>query len=65
MAVLRHEARKPAVVIAMAVTQDQAVEPRRLDIEQAEIAVDDVGRVAEIEQILRRGAALLGFEMQR
>jgi hypothetical protein len=51
-------------MIAVAVAQDQPVDPRGVEVEQVEIAYQDFGRVAEIEQILGFAAGLRGFEMQ-
>lgn len=63
--VLHHESGKPAIVVAMPVAQDEPVKALRIDIEQREIAVDDLGRIAEIEEVLRFGTLSLLFEMQR
>ncbi len=56
---------EPAEMIAVAVAQDQAVDPARIEVEQFEVADQHLGRVAEIEQILRPGAGLRRFEVQR
>ena len=40
-------------MVAVAVAQDEAVNAPRIDAEQVEIAVQDLRRVAEIQQILR------------
>ena len=63
-AVVCDKAVEPAVMIAVAVAQDQPVDPRGVEVEQIEIAYQDFGRVAEIEQILGFAAGLRGFEMQ-
>jgi len=49
----------------VAMAQDQPVDLPRIDAEQIEIAGEDLWRVPEIQQVLRLGAAILGFEMQR
>ena len=46
-------------------TQDQAVDARRVDVEQIEIAVHDLGRVAEVDQILVARTVARRIEMQR
>ena len=51
-------------MIAVAVAQDQPVDPRGVEVEQFEIADQYFGRIAEIEQILGFAAGLRGFEMQ-
>jgi hypothetical protein len=63
--VLAHEAVESAVVIAVAMAQDQAVDFPGFDAEQPEVAVDDLGRVAEIEHVLRLRAFLDRCEMER
>ena len=64
-AVLGHEPVHPAIVVAVAMAQDQPVKPGRLDAEQRDVAVEDFGRVAEIQHVLRTRPAGAGFEMQR
>ena len=45
--------------------QDQPVEPGRLDAEQRDVAVEDLGRIAGIQHVLRTRPAGARFEMQR
>jgi hypothetical protein len=65
VAVLLNEAIEPAEVVAMTMAQDETVDAGRIDAEQVEIAVDDLGRVAEVENVLRFRAILYGGEVQR
>ena len=62
---LRDEARHAAEVVAVAVAEDQAVDPAGIDVEQIEVAVDDLGRVAEVDQVLRLVAGRVGLHVQR
>src|SRR5579863_8648415 len=52
-------------MVEMAVAQDQPVERACVEIEEGEIAVEDLRRVAEIEEVLRGYAGALRLEMQR
>ena len=64
-AVLAHETVEPAIVVAVSVTENEPVQPVGVDVEQIEIAVEHLRRIAEIEQVLRLFPCLFGFEMQR
>jgi hypothetical protein len=59
------EADQAAVMVAVRMAQDQAVELLRLDPEQVEIAVHDLRGEAEIEQILVLLAGSCRLEVQR
>ena len=63
--VARHETLQAAIVIAVPVAQDQAVQPCRIDVQQFEIPVQDLRRIAEIEQVPGLMPACRRFEMQR
>ena len=63
--VLPDEARQPSVVIAVGVAQYQAINLGGVDIEEMEVPVDDLGRVAEIEHVLGPRASSLRGEMKR
>jgi hypothetical protein len=47
----------------MRMTEDQAVDLRRIDVEQIGVAQNDLRRIAEIQHVLRLGAGPVGFEM--
>ena len=64
-AVLADKTVQPAEMIEVPVTQDQPVDFRRLDVEQIEIAVDDLRRVTEVEHVLRLGAVMLRSKVKR
>jgi len=59
--VLRHKSHEAAEMIAVSMTQDQAVDLRGIDVEEVGIAQDDFGRIAEIEQVLRAGPRAARF----
>jgi SAM-dependent methyltransferase len=52
-------------MVAVAVAQDEPVEPLGLEPEKVEISHQNLGRVTEIEKILARLTRTVGFEMQR
>src|SRR5215208_2580304 len=64
-AVALDEADHAAVVVAVGMAEDQAVELIRLDPQEIEVAVHDLRREAEIEQISMLFSAFRGFEVQR
>src|SRR6185312_7759970 len=63
-AVLGEEPDEPAVVVKMAVAQDESVELCRVDLEQLDVAVEHFRRVAEIEQVAPRLGPAHRFEME-
>src|SRR5262249_30362722 len=52
VAVMRDKARQSAVMVAVPMAEDQAIEPLGLDTKQREIADQDLRRVAKIEEVL-------------
>ena len=46
------ESLHPAVMVAVGVAQDQPVKPRGIDVEEFEIAAENLRRVAEIQHVL-------------
>src|SRR5215208_4560824 len=65
VAVALDEADHAAVMVAVRMAEDQAVEFFGLDPQQVEVAVHDLRREAEIEQVLMLLARFGGFEVQR
>src|SRR6266567_5164070 len=55
----------PAVMVAMRMAENQAVEPLGHDAEQVEIAQEDLRGIAEIEEILAARPRARRFEVQR
>ena len=52
-------------MVAVTVAQDQPVDLRRLDVEELEVAVDDLRRVAEVEHVLGFRAVFHRCEVER
>lgn len=64
-AVPGEEAVQPAIMVVMAMADDQGIDLGRVDLEDADIVEERIGAVAEIEQDGARIRALLGFEEER
>jgi hypothetical protein len=62
-AVLRHKSHEAAEMIAVSMTEDQAVDLRGIHVEKIGITQNDFGRIAEIEQVLRAGPSTARFQM--
>ena len=61
---MTHEPIEPAIVIAMPVAQNQAVEPARVEIEQFEVADQHLRRIAEVQQVPGLATGIRRFQMQ-
>src|SRR5215472_16267593 len=59
------EAFEPAIVVAMPVAQNKAVDPARIEIEQFEVSDQHLGRIAKVQQVPGFPACLDRFQMQR
>jgi hypothetical protein len=53
----QQEAVQAAVMVEMAVTQHQPIEPSRIDIQQTDLPIDDLRRITEVQQEFRQRAA--------
>ena len=61
---LQYKSIQAAEVIAMTVAENQTIDRRRIDVEQIEVPVEDLRRVAKVEQVLRFGAGLNRAQVQ-
>src|SRR5271166_6126735 len=50
--VMPDEPFEPAIMVAMSMAQDESIDPRRIDVEQIEVADQHLRGVAKIQQIL-------------
>jgi hypothetical protein len=63
-AIMAHEPLEPAIVVAMPVAQNQAIEPTRVEIEQFEVADQHLRRIPEVQQVPRLATGMRRFQMQ-
>jgi hypothetical protein len=64
LAVLGEKADQAAVMVEMAMAQDEPVEFRRIDLEQIDVAGQHLRRETEIEEVAACLAALERFQME-
>ena len=55
---------EPAIVVAVPVAQNKAVDPARIEIEQLKVPDQHLGRIAKVQQISGFFAGPGGFQVQ-